>query len=250
HLHPVVPGAHGRPDVPHERRIASLVQRSLRAAADGRFRRLLHAVDRARRHRAGDHGGGLGDGRPGLPPPLPRLDPRLLYGHLQPDHPGAAVGPGCRPDVPVPRDQAVLVLLGARGAAHLDAAVRAADHVRGVQPLQPGLRGGGPRPRGPLLADALERGASHSPARDHRGGAVRVHALVRRVPLTLIPIGSRNTLPLEIWAMTTNVTSPALYALGTLTTAISFVAIAIALTSIALIQRRRTRRGTRADAGD
>jgi len=69
-------------------------------------------------------------------------------------------------------------------------------------------------------------------------------------PRTLIPIGSRNTLPLEIWAMTTNVTSPALYALGTLTTAISFVAIAIALTSIALIQRRRTRRGTRADAGD
>ncbi len=33
-------------------------------------------------------------------------------------------------------------------------------------------------------------------------------------PRTLIPIGSRNTLPLEIWAMTTNVTSPALYALG------------------------------------
>ena len=69
-------------------------------------------------------------------------------------------------------------------------------------------------------------------------------------PRTLIPIGSRNTLPLEIWAMTTNVTSPALYALGTLTTAVSFVVIAVALTSIALIQRRRTRRGTRTDAGD
>ena len=69
-------------------------------------------------------------------------------------------------------------------------------------------------------------------------------------PRTLIPIGSRNTLPLEIWAMTTNVTSPALYALGTLTTAVSFVVIAVALTSIALIQRRRTRRGTRGDAGD
>jgi putative spermidine/putrescine transport system permease protein len=69
-------------------------------------------------------------------------------------------------------------------------------------------------------------------------------------PRTLIPIGSRNTLPLEIWAMTTNVTSPALYALGTLTTAVSFVAIAVALTSIALIQRHRTRRGTRADAAD
>src|SRR2546427_1038064 len=61
-------------------------------------------------------------------------------------------------------------------------------------------------------------------------------------PRTLIPIGSRNTLPLEIWAMTTDVTSPALYALGTLTTAVSFVVITIALTSIALIQRRRARR--------
>ena len=61
-------------------------------------------------------------------------------------------------------------------------------------------------------------------------------------PRTVIPIGSRNTLPLEIWAMTTDVTSPALYALGTLTTAVSFVVIAAALTSIALIQRRRARR--------
>src|SRR5438046_5412110 len=69
-------------------------------------------------------------------------------------------------------------------------------------------------------------------------------------PRTLIPIGSRNTLPLDIWAVTTNVTSPALYALGTLTTAVSFVVIAVALTSIALIQRLRTRRGTRTDAGD
>src|SRR5439155_742522 len=58
-------------------------------------------------------------------------------------------------------------------------------------------------------------------------------------PRTLLPIGSRNALPLEIWAMTTDVTSPALYALGTLTTAVSFVVIAVALTSIAVIQRRR-----------
>lgn len=68
-------------------------------------------------------------------------------------------------------------------------------------------------------------------------------------PRTVIPIGSRNTLPLEIWAMTTNVTSPALYALGTLTTAVSFVAIAIALGSIALIQRRRARRGSEGQHG-
>lgn len=55
-------------------------------------------------------------------------------------------------------------------------------------------------------------------------------------------VGPYNTLPLEIWAMTTNVTSPALYALGTVTTGISFGVIGIAIGSIAIIQRRRTRR--------
>jgi putative spermidine/putrescine transport system permease protein len=59
---------------------------------------------------------------------------------------------------------------------------------------------------------------------------------------TLLTVGPSNTLPLEIWAMTTNVTSPALYALGTLTTVVSFVVITLALTSIAMIQRRRARR--------
>ena len=42
--------------------------------------------------------------------------------------------------------------------------------------------------------------------------------------------------------MTTTVTSPALYALGTVTTAISFVAIGLALGSIGYIQHRRRRR--------
>jgi putative spermidine/putrescine transport system permease protein len=60
-------------------------------------------------------------------------------------------------------------------------------------------------------------------------------------PRTLLTVGSRNTLPLEIWVMTTNVTSPALYALGTVTTAVSFLVITLALGSIALIQRRRSR---------
>jgi putative spermidine/putrescine transport system permease protein len=57
-----------------------------------------------------------------------------------------------------------------------------------------------------------------------------------------VTIGPKNTLPLEIWGMTTNVTSPALYALGTVTTLISFVIIGVALGSIGMIQRRRTRR--------
>jgi len=61
-------------------------------------------------------------------------------------------------------------------------------------------------------------------------------------PRTMLTVGQRNTLPLEIWTMTTNVTSPALYALGTVTTVVSFIAIGLALGSIALIQRRRSKR--------
>ena len=39
---------------------------------------------------------------------------------------------------------------------------------------------------------------------------------------SLMAAGSENTLPLEIYGMTTNVTTPVLYALGTLTTVFSF----------------------------
>ncbi|MFK7993688.1 MAG: ABC transporter permease [Granulosicoccus sp.] len=46
---------------------------------------------------------------------------------------------------------------------------------------------------------------------------------------TLLTAGSYNTLPLEIYGMTTSVTTPVLYALGTLTTAFSFIMIALAL---------------------
>ena len=61
-------------------------------------------------------------------------------------------------------------------------------------------------------------------------------------PRTLLTAGATNTLPMEIWGMTTNVTSPALYALGTVTTLVSFLAIIVSLGSIALIQRRRSRK--------
>ncbi len=60
-------------------------------------------------------------------------------------------------------------------------------------------------------------------------------------PRSWLTVGSKNTLPIEIWTMTTNVTSPALYALGTVTTVISFTAIAIAMGSIGYIQRKRSR---------
>ena len=58
---------------------------------------------------------------------------------------------------------------------------------------------------------------------------------------SVLTVGANNTLPLEIYAMTTSVTSPALFALGTVTTAFSFLVIAIAIGSMAAIQRRRTR---------
>jgi putative spermidine/putrescine transport system permease protein len=58
---------------------------------------------------------------------------------------------------------------------------------------------------------------------------------------SVLTVGASNTLPLEIYAMTTSVTSPALFALGTVTTALSFVVIAIAIGSMASVQRRRMR---------
>ncbi|MBN8905434.1 MAG: ABC transporter permease [Rhodospirillales bacterium] len=49
---------------------------------------------------------------------------------------------------------------------------------------------------------------------------------------TLLTAGSDNTLPLEILGMTTSVTTPVLYALGTTTTVVSAVVIGVALWGI------------------
>ena len=51
-------------------------------------------------------------------------------------------------------------------------------------------------------------------------------------------MGEFNTLPLEIYAMTTNVTSPALYALGTVTMLFSFLIIGLFLVISRRLQRR------------
>ena len=59
---------------------------------------------------------------------------------------------------------------------------------------------------------------------------------------TLMTAGTFNTLPLEIYAMTTNVTTPVLYALGTLTTAFSLLIILAALVTILVLRWRRERR--------
>ena len=56
---------------------------------------------------------------------------------------------------------------------------------------------------------------------------------------TLQTTGPNNTVPIEIWSMTQNVTSPTIYALGTVTTAISFFFIGAAIFTAVVIQRRR-----------
>ncbi|CDZ40881.1 Spermidine/putrescine ABC transporter, permease [Neorhizobium galegae bv. officinalis] len=58
---------------------------------------------------------------------------------------------------------------------------------------------------------------------------------------TLMTAGSFNTLPLEIYGMTTNVTTPVLYALGTVTTVFSFLVIAGTLGLIVHLNRRPLR---------
>jgi putative spermidine/putrescine transport system permease protein len=58
-------------------------------------------------------------------------------------------------------------------------------------------------------------------------------------PRTMMTAGDSNTLPLEIFAMTANVTTPVIYALGTLTTAFSACIIIVAMTTMAVIRRRR-----------
>lgn len=66
---------------------------------------------------------------------------------------------------------------------------------------------------------------------------------------TLLTAGSYNTLPLEIFGMTTNVTTPVIYALGTLTTVFSFVIIAVFLLVAWMIGKRRARMGSDAGKG-
>ena len=59
---------------------------------------------------------------------------------------------------------------------------------------------------------------------------------------TLLTAGSYNTLPLEIYGMTTSVTTPVLYALGTLTTCFSMLVILLFLLLVKLSQRRTAKK--------
>jgi putative spermidine/putrescine transport system permease protein len=60
-------------------------------------------------------------------------------------------------------------------------------------------------------------------------------------------VGALNTLPLELEAMQTNATTPVIYALGAMTTGLSFLVIAVCLLALVAVRRRRERFGS--DAG-
>lgn len=66
---------------------------------------------------------------------------------------------------------------------------------------------------------------------------------------SLYTAGTYNTLPLEIYGMTTNVTTPVLYALGTVTTGFSFAVIALAFGAYSIAARRRARAGSDSGSG-
>lgn len=55
-------------------------------------------------------------------------------------------------------------------------------------------------------------------------------------------VGAINTLPLELQAMQSNATTPMIYALGTLTTALSLAIVAITLAAVFVLGRRRLAR--------
>lgn len=58
-------------------------------------------------------------------------------------------------------------------------------------------------------------------------------------PRSLLTVGTRNTLPIQIANLTANVTTPALYAIGTMTTILSLLVIAAAFGAISLTGKKR-----------
>jgi putative spermidine/putrescine transport system permease protein len=57
---------------------------------------------------------------------------------------------------------------------------------------------------------------------------------------TTLTIGPLNTLPLELYALISSATSPTLFAIGTLTTVVSFLIITTTLVAVFRMQRRRS----------
>ena len=55
-------------------------------------------------------------------------------------------------------------------------------------------------------------------------------------------MGATNTLPLDLRGLTTTVTTPIIYALGTVTTSVSFLVIGMALSVVYLLRLRKSKR--------
>jgi len=56
-------------------------------------------------------------------------------------------------------------------------------------------------------------------------------------------IGEQNTLPLELQGLTTSVTTPVIYALGTMTTLLSLAVMGGCLALVSVLRRRRAAAG-------
>jgi putative spermidine/putrescine transport system permease protein len=56
-------------------------------------------------------------------------------------------------------------------------------------------------------------------------------------------MGDFNTLPLELQGLTTTVTTPVIYALGTVTTVVSFAVMGLTLAAVAFIRRKTRHEG-------
>jgi putative spermidine/putrescine transport system permease protein len=52
-------------------------------------------------------------------------------------------------------------------------------------------------------------------------------------------MGATNTLPLDLRGLTTTVTTPIIYALGTVTTSISFLVIGFSLTLVYILRHKK-----------
>ncbi len=124
-------------------------------------------------------------------------------------------------------DQRRHVHVRARRPPDVDAAVRAADHVRGVQPLRPAATKrrhatSAPRPGRPSATSCCRSSRPRWSASALFGFTLSWDEVARSSQA----IGSdQNTLPLELTGLTTTVTNPEIYALGTVTTGVSFAVI-------------------------
>ena len=178
-LRAVVPGTEWRRDVPDGRRLALLVPRRVQARDDGEHPCVVHPLDRACRGGERAHRGVLGRRRARLSAGDSRAPACVFYFAVASlVMPSLLVGFGIGFGFQVLGLADQPVHLGARRAAHLDAAVRPVCHVRRGEPLQPRLRGSGERPRRHGLAAAAPCHAADPAARHHRRGDGRLHALL------------------------------------------------------------------------